>query len=77
MMIFKFMKAFGSHPLQYYKLEFTVTETVAITGSRAHLVMDSSHFILSRQMLVTVSTSKTILMLFKNMSGKVVVCHEY
>ena len=71
------MKALGSQPLQYYKLEPTVTETVAITGSRTHLVVDCSHFILSRQVLVTVSTGKTILMLFVNMPGKVVVRQEY
>ena len=76
-MISKFMKASGSQPLQYYKLEPAVTESVAIAGSRAHLVVDSSHFILSGQVLVTVSTGKTILMLFINMSGKVVVCQEY
>ena len=76
-MIFKFMKALGSQPLQYYKLEFTVTEAVAITGSRAHLVVDSSHFILSRQVLFTVSKGKTILVLFINVPGKDVVCQEY
>ena len=43
-MIFKFMKALGSQPLQYYKLEFTVTETVAITGKCAHLEVDSNHY---------------------------------
>ena len=76
-MIFKFMKGLGSKPLKYYKLEFTVTETVAITRSRARLVVDSSHFILLKQGLVTVSTGRTIRMLFENLSGKFVVCQEY
>ena len=75
-MIFKLMKALGSQPLQYYGLQFRVTERTAIAGSRAHLVVDACHFIFTRQVFVTMGTGKTVKMLFVNMSGKSVVSHE-
>ena len=75
-MIFKFLKALGRQPLQYYGLQFTVTERMASAGSCAHLVVDASHFIFTRQVFVTMGTGETVEMLFVNMSGKSVVSHE-
>ena len=54
-----------------------MTETVTITGSSTHLVANSSNFILFWHVFATVSTGKTILMLFVSMPCKVVVRHEY
>ena len=74
------MKALGSQPLhdlQYIGSEFTGTELVVITGSRAHFVMNANHVIITRQVLMTVPTCETIEMFFVNMPGKVVVSQEY
>ena len=70
------MRALGSQPLQYYGLQFTVTEGMASAGSRAHLVVNACHFIFTRQVFVTTGTDKTVEMLFVNVSGKSVVSHE-
>ena len=64
------MMALGSQPLQYYGSQFTVTERMAITGSRAHLVGESTHFIFTRQVLVKMSTGKTVQMLFINVTER-------
>ena len=79
-MISKFMKALGSQPLHdlhYIGSEFTGTELVVITGSRAHFVMNANHVIITRQVLMTVPTCESIEMFFVNMPGKVVVSQEY
>ena len=75
-MIFKFLKALGSQPLQYYGLQFTVTEKMASAGSRAHLVVNACHFIFTRKVFVTKGTGKSVEMLFVNVLGKSVVSHE-
>ena len=75
-LIFKKLKAFYSQTLQYYGLEFTVTERMTSAGSRAHLVVIACHFIFTRQVFVTKGTGKTVEMLFVNVSGKSVVSHE-
>ena len=74
------MKALGSHPLhdlKYFGSEFTGTELVVITWSRAYFVMNANHGTITRQVLMTVPTSETIEMFFLNMPGKVVVSQEY
>ena len=73
---FKFLKALGSQPLQYYGLQFTVTEIMSSAGNRAHIVVNACHFIFTRQVFVTMGTGKTVEMLFVNVSGKSVVSHE-
>ena len=50
---FYFRNTLGSQPLQFQGLELTVTERVAITGSRVHLDINSSHSVLFGQLFVT------------------------